>query len=130
MFLRHQHGAPRHRRIRAQMVPCTQGGNLSLVYIIYSMFYKCVELHRLVTLYWQVTEREVKDFSKAPLPEQGVIMNSAIDIPKRKDKEDLNESSEVQQSFSAFAFCTPNPLLKYISDSVLCRKTVNPCKTN
>ncbi|XP_026777322.2 leucine-rich repeat-containing protein 7 isoform X5 [Pangasianodon hypophthalmus] len=43
----------------------------------------------------EVTEREVKEFSKPPLPEQGVILNSAIDIPKRKDKEDLNESSEI-----------------------------------
>ncbi|TVK90639.1 Leucine-rich repeat-containing protein 7 [Bagarius yarrelli] len=42
----------------------------------------------------EVVEREVKDFSKPSLPEQGIIMNSAIDIPKRKDKEDLNESSE------------------------------------
>ncbi|XP_046695706.1 leucine-rich repeat-containing protein 7 isoform X14 [Silurus meridionalis] len=42
----------------------------------------------------EVSEREVKEFSKPPLPEQGVHMNSAIDIPKRKDKEDLNESSE------------------------------------
>lgn len=43
----------------------------------------------------QVTEREVKDFSKPPMSDQGVILNSAIDIPKRKDKEDLTESSEV-----------------------------------
>ncbi|KAF4079319.1 hypothetical protein AMELA_G00191760 [Ameiurus melas] len=43
----------------------------------------------------EVTERDVQEFSKPPLPEQGVIMNSAIDIPKRKDKEDLNESSEI-----------------------------------
>ncbi|XP_046695786.1 leucine-rich repeat-containing protein 7 isoform X15 [Silurus meridionalis] len=43
----------------------------------------------------EVSEREVKEFSKPPLPEQGVHMNSAIDIPKRKDKEDLNESSEI-----------------------------------
>ncbi|XP_026120495.1 leucine-rich repeat-containing protein 7 isoform X12 [Carassius auratus] len=42
----------------------------------------------------EVTEREVKDFSKLPMSEQGVILNSAIDIPKRKDKEDLTESSE------------------------------------
>lgn len=56
-------------------------------------------------MYWQVNEREVKEFSKPPLPEQGVIMNSAIDIPKRKDKEDLNESSEVQLDSFALAFC-------------------------
>ncbi|XP_026120429.1 leucine-rich repeat-containing protein 7 isoform X4 [Carassius auratus] len=43
----------------------------------------------------EVTEREVKDFSKLPMSEQGVILNSAIDIPKRKDKEDLTESSEI-----------------------------------
>lgn len=56
-------------------------------------------------MYWQVTEREIKEFSKPSLPEQNVMMNSAIDIPKRKDKEDLNESSEVQLLFFAFAFC-------------------------
>ncbi|XP_053354252.1 leucine-rich repeat-containing protein 7 isoform X12 [Clarias gariepinus] len=44
---------------------------------------------------YTMTEREVKDYSKPSLPEQGVVMNSAIDIPKRKDKEDLNESSEI-----------------------------------
>ncbi|XP_016135759.1 leucine-rich repeat-containing protein 7-like [Sinocyclocheilus grahami] len=43
----------------------------------------------------EVTEREVKDFSKPPMSDQGVILNSAIDIPKRKDKEDLTESSEI-----------------------------------
>ncbi|KAI2663577.1 Leucine-rich repeat-containing protein 7 [Labeo rohita] len=43
----------------------------------------------------EVTEREVKDFSKPPMSDQGVILNSAIDIPKRKDKEDLTESSEL-----------------------------------
>ncbi|XP_060723638.1 leucine-rich repeat-containing protein 7 isoform X5 [Tachysurus vachellii] len=43
----------------------------------------------------EVTEREIKEFSKPSLPEQNVMMNSAIDIPKRKDKEDLNESSEI-----------------------------------
>ncbi|XP_026069476.1 leucine-rich repeat-containing protein 7-like isoform X7 [Carassius auratus] len=43
----------------------------------------------------EVTEREVKDFSKPPMSDQGVILNSAIDIPKRNDKEDLTESSEI-----------------------------------
>ncbi|XP_051986006.1 leucine-rich repeat-containing protein 7-like isoform X4 [Xyrauchen texanus] len=43
----------------------------------------------------EVTEREVKDFSKPPMSEQGAILNSAIDIPKRKDNEDLTESSEI-----------------------------------
>ncbi|XP_026869352.1 leucine-rich repeat-containing protein 7 isoform X3 [Electrophorus electricus] len=44
----------------------------------------------------EVTDREVvKDFSKPPMPEQSVMLNSAIDIPKRKDKEDLTESSEI-----------------------------------
>uniref|UniRef100_A0A8C1L5A0 Leucine rich repeat containing 7 n=1 Tax=Cyprinus carpio TaxID=7962 RepID=A0A8C1L5A0_CYPCA len=42
----------------------------------------------------EVTEREVKDFSKQPMSDQGIILNSAIDIPNRKDKEDLTESSE------------------------------------
>lgn len=61
-------------------------------------------------MYWQVIEREVKEYSKPSLPEQGVIMNSAIDIPKRKDKEDLNESSEVKLFFFAFAFCSLNTI--------------------
>uniref|UniRef100_A0A8C1WB14 Leucine-rich repeat-containing protein 7 n=2 Tax=Cyprinus carpio TaxID=7962 RepID=A0A8C1WB14_CYPCA len=43
----------------------------------------------------EMTEREVKDFSKPPMSDQGVILNSAIDIPNRKDKEDLTESSEI-----------------------------------
>uniref|UniRef100_A0A9J8DHX9 Leucine rich repeat containing 7 n=1 Tax=Cyprinus carpio carpio TaxID=630221 RepID=A0A9J8DHX9_CYPCA len=43
----------------------------------------------------EVTEREVKDFSKQPMSDQGIILNSAIDIPNRKDKEDLTESSEI-----------------------------------
>ncbi|XP_038854639.1 leucine-rich repeat-containing protein 7-like [Salvelinus namaycush] len=46
----------------------------------------------------QVMEREMKErereFNKTQMTEQGVIHNSAIDIPKRKDKEDLTESSE------------------------------------
>ena len=41
-------------------------------------------------------ERE-REFNKTQMTEQGVIHNSAIDIPKRKDKEDLTESSEVQE---------------------------------
>ncbi|XP_073810337.1 leucine-rich repeat-containing protein 7 isoform X40 [Danio rerio] len=40
----------------------------------------------------EVTERDVKDYSNQPMSDQGVILNSAIDIPKRK--EDLTESSE------------------------------------
>lgn len=59
-----------------------------------------------------MTEREVKEYSKPSLPEQGVIMNSAIDIPKRKDKEDLNESSEVQL---VFAICTLDPIFLKVS---------------
>ncbi|XP_028855490.1 leucine-rich repeat-containing protein 7 isoform X4 [Denticeps clupeoides] len=43
----------------------------------------------------EVTEREVKDFPQVQMTEQSAIMNSAIDIPKRKDKEDLTESSEI-----------------------------------
>ncbi|XP_066522048.1 leucine-rich repeat-containing protein 7 isoform X5 [Hoplias malabaricus] len=43
----------------------------------------------------EVTDREVKDFSKPPMPDQTAILNSAIDISKRKDKEDLTESSEI-----------------------------------
>ncbi|XP_056114842.1 leucine-rich repeat-containing protein 7 isoform X7 [Rhinichthys klamathensis goyatoka] len=41
----------------------------------------------------EVMEREVKDYSKPPMSDQGVLLNSAIDIPKRK--EDLTESSEI-----------------------------------
>ncbi|XP_065096497.1 leucine-rich repeat-containing protein 7 isoform X7 [Paramisgurnus dabryanus] len=44
---------------------------------------------------FQVTERDVKDFSNQQMSEQGAIHNTAIDIPKRKDKEDLTESSEI-----------------------------------
>eukprot|EP00063_Salmo_salar_P050178 XP_014025013.1 PREDICTED: leucine-rich repeat-containing protein 7-like isoform X11 [Salmo salar] len=48
---------------------------------------------------FQVMEREMKErereFNKTQMTEQGVIHNSAIDIPKRKDKEDLTESSEI-----------------------------------
>uniref|UniRef100_A0A673ZJV7 Leucine rich repeat containing 7 n=1 Tax=Salmo trutta TaxID=8032 RepID=A0A673ZJV7_SALTR len=47
----------------------------------------------------EVMEREMKErereFNKTQMTEQGVIHNSAIDIPKRKDKEDLTESSEI-----------------------------------
>ena len=44
----------------------------------------------------QVLERDMQDFNQAQLVEQGSIHNSAIDIPMRKDKEDLTESSEVK----------------------------------
>lgn len=37
----------------------------------------------------------MQDFSQSQLMDQGSIHNSGIDIPKRKDKEDLTESSEV-----------------------------------
>lgn len=43
----------------------------------------------------QVTDREMQDFSQSQLMDQGSMHNSGIDIPKRKDKEDLTESSEV-----------------------------------
>ncbi|XP_057194517.1 leucine-rich repeat-containing protein 7 isoform X7 [Triplophysa rosa] len=43
----------------------------------------------------ELTEREVKDFSKPQICDQGAILNTAIDIPNRKDKEDLTESSEI-----------------------------------
>ncbi|XP_076010527.1 leucine-rich repeat-containing protein 7 [Genypterus blacodes] len=42
----------------------------------------------------EVTDREMQDFSQTQLMDQGPIHNSGIDIPKRKDKEDLTESSE------------------------------------
>uniref|UniRef100_A0A8C7KK18 Leucine rich repeat containing 7 n=1 Tax=Oncorhynchus kisutch TaxID=8019 RepID=A0A8C7KK18_ONCKI len=47
---------------------------------------------------WPMPPKEMKErereFNKTQMTEQGVIHNSAIDIPKRKDKEDLTESSE------------------------------------
>ncbi|XP_057697503.1 leucine-rich repeat-containing protein 7 isoform X1 [Corythoichthys intestinalis] len=42
----------------------------------------------------EVTDREMQDFSQTQLMDQGSMHNSGIDIPKRKDKEDLTESSE------------------------------------
>ncbi|XP_041646349.1 leucine-rich repeat-containing protein 7 isoform X8 [Cheilinus undulatus] len=42
----------------------------------------------------KVTDREMQDFSQTQLMDQGSMHNSGIDIPKRKDKEDLTESSE------------------------------------
>ncbi|CAJ1061106.1 leucine-rich repeat-containing protein 7 isoform X8 [Xyrichtys novacula] len=42
----------------------------------------------------KVTDREMQDFSQSQLMDQGSMHNSGIDIPKRKDKEDLTESSE------------------------------------
>ncbi|XP_051929256.1 leucine-rich repeat-containing protein 7 isoform X2 [Hippocampus zosterae] len=42
----------------------------------------------------EVTDREMQDFSQAQLMDQGSMHNSGIDIPKRKDKDDLTESSE------------------------------------
>lgn len=44
------------------------------------------------------TDREMQDFSQSQLMDQGSMHNSGIDIPKRKDKEDLTESSEVRLS--------------------------------
>ncbi|XP_077439751.1 leucine-rich repeat-containing protein 7 isoform X7 [Vanacampus margaritifer] len=42
----------------------------------------------------EVIDREMQDFSQTQLMDQGSMHNSGIDIPKRKDKEDLTESSE------------------------------------
>ncbi|KAK0142718.1 Leucine-rich repeat-containing protein 7 [Merluccius polli] len=42
----------------------------------------------------EVTDREMQDFSQTQLMDQGSIHNSGMDIPKRKDKEELTESSE------------------------------------
>ncbi|XP_061739591.1 leucine-rich repeat-containing protein 7 isoform X11 [Nerophis ophidion] len=42
----------------------------------------------------EVTDREMQDFSQTQLMDQGLMHNSGIDIPKRKDKEDMTESSE------------------------------------
>lgn len=52
-------------------------------------------LLRLCVYICQVTDREMQDFSQSQLMDQGSMHNSGIDIPKRKDKEDLTESSEV-----------------------------------
>ncbi|XP_077573215.1 leucine-rich repeat-containing protein 7 isoform X3 [Stigmatopora nigra] len=42
----------------------------------------------------EVTDREMQDFSQNQLMDQGPMHNSGMEIPKRKDKEDLTESSE------------------------------------
>ncbi|XP_056271002.1 leucine-rich repeat-containing protein 7 [Pseudoliparis swirei] len=42
----------------------------------------------------EVIDRDMQDFSQSQLMDQGSMHNSGIDIPKRKDKEDLTESSE------------------------------------
>ncbi|XP_061635491.1 leucine-rich repeat-containing protein 7 isoform X10 [Phyllopteryx taeniolatus] len=42
----------------------------------------------------EVTDREMQDFSQTQRMDQGSMHNPGIDIPKRKDKEDLTESSE------------------------------------
>lgn len=52
-------------------------------------------LLEVILFSFQLTEREVKDYSKPQICDQGAILNTAIDIPNRKDKEDLTESSEV-----------------------------------
>nr|XP_015212048.1 PREDICTED: leucine-rich repeat-containing protein 7 isoform X3 [Lepisosteus oculatus] len=43
----------------------------------------------------EVTEREAKDFQKTQMAEQSTIHNSAMEITKRKEKEELTESSEI-----------------------------------
>ncbi|XP_051788465.1 leucine-rich repeat-containing protein 7 isoform X1 [Erpetoichthys calabaricus] len=43
----------------------------------------------------EVAEREVKDFQKSQIADPSAIHNSAMEIPKRKEKEDLAESSEI-----------------------------------
>ncbi|XP_064189428.1 leucine-rich repeat-containing protein 7 isoform X5 [Anguilla rostrata] len=42
----------------------------------------------------EAAEREAKDFSQGQMTEQGPMHNSAMEIPKRKEKEELTESSE------------------------------------
>ncbi|XP_072555799.1 leucine-rich repeat-containing protein 7 isoform X4 [Paramormyrops kingsleyae] len=43
----------------------------------------------------EVMDRDAKDFPKSQMTEQGNIHNSVMEIPKRKEKEDLTESSEI-----------------------------------
>lgn len=60
----------------------------------------------------------MQDFSQSQMMDQGQMHNSGIDIPKRKDKEDLTESSEVCRA----ALLAPHPvasLLKKMCENVL-----------
>lgn len=47
----------------------------------------------------------MQDFSQSQMMDQGPMHNSGIDIPKRKDKEDLTESSEVVALHFDTTFC-------------------------
>lgn len=62
---------------------------------------------------FQVTDREMQDFSQTQLMDQGPMHNSGIDIPKRKDKEDLTESSEVCLSLSHRNTHNPKKLIRH-----------------
>ncbi|XP_058890697.1 leucine-rich repeat-containing protein 7-like isoform X1 [Acipenser ruthenus] len=43
----------------------------------------------------EVTDRETKDFQKTQMTESSTSHNSAMEIPKRKEKDELTESSEI-----------------------------------
>ncbi|XP_028299712.1 leucine-rich repeat-containing protein 7 [Gouania willdenowi] len=59
----------------------------------------------------QVSDREMQDFSQTQLMDQGSMHNSGIDIPKRKDKEDLTESSEQPDiNMWAYAFSSKDSM--------------------
>lgn len=53
----------------------------------------------------------MQDFSQSQMMDQGPMHNSGIDIPKRKDKEDLTESSEVVALHFEITFIFKNLLL-------------------
>lgn len=66
-----------------------------------------------------MTDREMQDFSQTQLMDQGPMHNSGIDIPKRKDKEDLTESSEVCLSLSHRNTHNPKRTVKKINEVFL-----------
>ncbi|XP_018582208.1 leucine-rich repeat-containing protein 7 isoform X3 [Scleropages formosus] len=55
----------------------------------------------------EVTDRDTKDFPKSQMTEQGKILNSVMEIPKLKEKEELTESSEI--SFHRIDTKLPQP---------------------
>ncbi|XP_076134193.1 leucine-rich repeat-containing protein 7 [Alosa pseudoharengus] len=68
----------------------------------------------------EVTDREMKEFQQAQLTDQSAIMNSAIDIPKRKDKEDLTESSEISLRHVVHKLPQPENVSLSIASSWFC----------
>ncbi|XP_063057781.1 leucine-rich repeat-containing protein 7 [Engraulis encrasicolus] len=68
----------------------------------------------------EVTDREVKEFQQAQMADQSGMMNSAIDIPKRKDKEDLTESSEISLRHVVHQLPQPENVSLSIASSYFC----------